>query len=71
MSARAGVPHQHPHDLRARRITIWHHSDVVARELAEPAGHSKAPLPALDVYSAAMPLDEAPAEALMAKAVHS
>lgn len=38
----AKVPHYHPHDLRHRRITIWHQSGVRARELAERAGHSPA-----------------------------
>jgi integrase len=28
----AKVPHYHPHDLRHRRITIWHQSGVPARE---------------------------------------
>ena len=30
----AKVPHYHPHDLRHRRITIWHQSGVPAPELA-------------------------------------
>jgi integrase len=60
----AGVPHYHPHDLRHRRITVWHQSGVVARELAERAGHSRASI-TLDVYSHVMPLDEAPASALL------
>ncbi len=53
----AGVPHYHPHDLRHRRITIWHQTGVPARELAERAGHSK-PSMSLDVYSHVMPADE-------------
>jgi integrase len=53
----AKVPHYSPHDLRHRRITIWHHSGVVARELAERAGHAR-PSMSLDVYSHVMPLDE-------------
>ena len=61
----AGVPHYHPHDLRHRRITVWHQSGVVARELAERAGHARASI-TLDVYSHVMPLDEAPVEALAA-----
>jgi len=28
----AKVPHYHPHDLRHRRITIWHQAGVPARE---------------------------------------
>ena len=54
----AKVPHYHPHDLRDRRITIWHHSGVVAAELAQRSGHSK-PSMSLDVYSGAMPVAEA------------
>jgi integrase len=57
----AKVPHYHPHDLRHRRITIWHQSGVPARELAERAGHSR-PSMSLDVYSHVMPPDEMPAE---------
>jgi integrase len=53
----AGVPHYHPHDLRQRRITIWHRSGVPARDLAERAGHSR-PSMSLDVYSHVMPADE-------------
>jgi integrase len=53
----AKVPHYHPHDLRHRRITVWHQSGVPARELAERAGHSK-PSMSLDVYSHILPADE-------------
>lgn len=53
----AKVPHYHPHDLRHRRITIWHQSGVPARELAERAGHAR-PSMSLDVYSHVMPADE-------------
>jgi integrase len=53
----AKIVHYHPHDLRHRRITIWHQSGVPARELAERAGHSK-PSMSLDVYSHVMPADE-------------
>jgi integrase len=57
----AGVPHYHPHDLRHRRITVWHQSGVPARELAERAGHAR-PSMSLDVYSHVMPADEVPAD---------
>ena len=57
----AGIPHHHPHDLRHRRITVWHQAGVPARELAERAGHSR-PSMSLDVYSHVMPADELPAE---------
>jgi integrase len=60
----AGVPHYHPHDLRHRRITIWHQSGVPARELAERAGHARASM-SLDVYSHVMPPDEVGAEKLV------
>jgi integrase len=56
-----GIPHYHPHDLRHRRITIWHQSGVPARELAERAGHSR-PSMSLDVYSHVMPADEIAAD---------
>jgi integrase len=57
----AKVPHYHPHDLRHRRITIWHQSGVPARELAERAGHAR-PSMSLDVYSHVMPSDEVTSE---------
>jgi integrase len=53
----AGVPHYSPHDLRHRRLSLWHGQGVPAKELAERAGHSKASM-TLDVYSHVMPLDE-------------
>ena len=46
----AGIAHYHPHDLRHRRLTLWHHQGVPARELAARAGHSRASM-SLDVYS--------------------
>jgi integrase len=57
----AKVPHYSPHSLRHRRISVWHQSGVVARELAERAGHARASM-SLDVYSHVMPLDEVPPE---------
>ena len=57
----AKVTHYHPHDLRHRRITIWHQSGVPARELAERAGHARRSM-SLDGYSHVMPADEVPAE---------
>ena len=61
----AGIPHYSPHSLRHRRITCWHQSGVVARELAERAGHARASM-SLDVYSHVMPLDENAADQLEA-----
>jgi integrase len=58
----AKVPHYHPHDLRHRRITVWHQSGIPARELAERAGHAK-PSMSLDVYSHILPADEVPEKA--------
>jgi integrase len=57
----ASIPHFHPHDLRHRRITIWHHEGIPARVLAERAGHARASM-SLDAYSHVMPLDEVPIE---------
>jgi integrase len=51
----AKVPHYSPHDLRHRRITVWHQSGVVARELAERAG----PCPAVDESRRLQPCDAA------------
>jgi integrase len=62
----AGIPHFHPHDLRHRRITIWHHDGVPARVLAERAGHSR-PSMSLDVYSHALPPGEAAAGELLTR----
>ena len=55
----AGIPHFHPHDLRHRRISLWHHQGIPARQLAERAGHSR-PSMSLDVYSHVL-MDEAEA----------
>jgi integrase len=55
----AKIPNYSPHSLRHRRITVWHQSGVVARELAERAGHAGASM-SLDVYSHVMPLAEIP-----------
>ena len=59
----AKIPHYSPHDLRHRRLTIWHESGVPARELAERAGHSK-PSMSLDVYTHVMPVAEVESERL-------
>jgi integrase len=61
----AGIPHYSPHDLRHRRITIWHQSGVPARELAERAGHSR-PSESLDTYSHVMPANEVSSERVLA-----
>ena len=60
----AMIPHYSPHDLRHRRLTLWHQSGVPARELAERAGHSK-PSMSLDVYTHVMPVAEVEAAVLV------
>lgn len=55
--ASAGVPEFSPHELRHRRLSLWHGQGVPARELAHRAGHARAST-TLDVYSHVMPLDE-------------
>lgn len=61
----AGIPTFSPHDLRHRRATIWHHDGVVAKQLAERLGHSRASM-SLDVYSHTMRLEECQPDALQA-----
>lgn len=61
----ARVPHYHPHDLRHRRISLWHGQGVPPKDLAARAGHTKASM-SLDVYSHIMPLDEPSVETLAA-----
>jgi integrase len=57
----AKIPNYTPHDLRHRRITLWHQAGVPARELAERAGHSK-PSMSPDVNTHVMPVAEVAAE---------
>jgi integrase len=64
-SRAAGTALYSPHDLRHRRLSLWHGQGVTAAELAKRAGHSK-PSMSLDVYSHVMPLDEASSEQLSA-----
>ena len=61
----AKIPHYTPHDLRHRRLTLWHQSGVPAQELAERAGHSK-PSMSLDVYTHVMPVAEVSEERFQA-----
>ncbi|HSJ73819.1 MAG TPA: tyrosine-type recombinase/integrase [Miltoncostaeaceae bacterium] len=46
----AGIRHFHPHDLRHRRLSLWHHQGLPAAALAARAGHARASM-SLDVYS--------------------
>jgi integrase len=57
----AGVPHFHPHDLRHRRISLWHQQGIPIKNLAERVGHARASM-TLDVYSHVMPLEEVSAK---------
>jgi integrase len=63
LSKRSGLPHYTPHDLRHRRISLWHFQGVPARELADRAGHSR-PSMSLDVYSHVIVPDEVDPETL-------
>jgi integrase len=53
----AGIPHFHPHDLRHRRISLWHGQGIPAREIGDRAGQRQIAI-TLDVYTHVMPLDE-------------
>lgn len=59
----AGIPHFHPHDLRHRRITLWHHAGIPTRALAERAGHAQATT-TLNVYSDVMDPGKVPDDEL-------
>jgi integrase len=53
----AGIPHFHPHDLRHRRISLWHGQGIPARTIGERVGQRQISV-TLDVYTHVMPLDE-------------
>jgi integrase len=59
----AGIPLYSPHDLRHRRLSLWHGQGVPVRELAERAGHAR-PTLTLDVYSHVIPVEEVPLKTL-------
>jgi integrase len=61
----AGVPSFSPHDLRHRRITLWHYAGVPLRDIQERVGHSWAST-TLDTYTHVMPVDELEPAALLA-----
>lgn len=46
----AGVPAYSPHDLRHRRVSVWHREGVPFREIAARVGHSRTSLTA-DQYT--------------------
>ena len=58
----AGIPHYHPHDLRHRRITLWHGQGIPAREIGDRVGQRQVST-TLDIYTHVMPPDEVPESA--------
>jgi integrase len=48
-----GTPRFGLHDLRHRRVSVWHREGIPVREVAERAGHARASV-TLDVYSHVM-----------------
>jgi integrase len=58
LCAHHNLPHITPHQLRHRRISLWHLQGTPARELADRAGHTR-PSISLDIYSHAIQLQEA------------
>jgi integrase len=58
----AGIPHYHPHDLRHRRIKLWHGQGIPAREIGDRVGQRQVST-TLDIYTHVMPLDEVPTHA--------
>jgi integrase len=58
----AGIPHFHPHDLRHRRISLWHGQGIPARQIGERVGQQQIAV-TLDTYTHVMPLDEISKEA--------
>lgn len=58
--ATAGIPHFHPHDLRHRRISLWHGQGIPQAQIRDRVGH--ADLAMLNVYAHVMPLDEVGAD---------
>jgi integrase len=59
----AGIPHHHPHDLRHRRISLWHAQGVPARETGERVGQRQIST-TLNTYTHVMAGAEVPDEAL-------
>jgi len=54
-----------PHDLRHRRITLWHYEGIPAREVQDRVGHAWLST-TLDTYTHSMRPDELPRKALLA-----
>ena len=53
----AGIPHFHPHDLRHRRISLWHGQGIPARTIGDRVGQRQIAV-TLDTYTHVMPLGE-------------
>jgi integrase len=66
----AGIPHYHPHDLRHRRISLWHAQGVPAREIGDRVGQRQIST-TLDTYTHVLAGAEIPDEALSALLVWS
>jgi integrase len=66
----AGIPHYHPHDLRHRRISLWHAQGVPAREIGERVGQRQIST-TLDTYTHVLVGAEIADEALDALLVWS
>jgi integrase len=60
----AEIPSYSPHDLRHRRITLWHYDGVPAREIQDRVGHSWLST-TLDTYTHSMRPDELPKKAFL------
>lgn len=56
--AAAGIARFSPHDLRHRRVSIWHREGVPFREIAARVGHSRTSMTA-DTYSHVLMSEEA------------
>ena len=60
----AAVPHYHPHDLRHRRISLWHGQGIPARTIGERVGQRQIAV-TLDTYTHVMPLTEVSEKAFL------
>jgi integrase len=61
----AGIPDFSPHDLRHRRISLWHGQGIPARVIGERVGQRQIST-TLDTSTHVMPLDEIPDDELRA-----
>jgi integrase len=61
----ANLPTYSPHDLRHRRISIWHLTGMPTRQIQDRVGHARATT-TLGTYSHVMPIAEIPLSTLKA-----